>query len=328
MTIKFNNVYVKDTSLVAGLVEGRSDYAKYFDKMYNTYYLNKSLEMSEVIMQQDSIDILLKKCNLIRDNIDIVIGGDLQNQITASCYAMRKYYRSFLGVYSACATSMEEIIIGSTFIDKGLDNILCVTSSHNLAQEKQFRNPIEYGSSKPNTLSFTATGAASILLSSEKSNVKVTSGTIGKVIDMGIRDASNMGAVMAPAAAYTIYNHIKSMGERVSDYDLILTGDLGVYGKEILKDYMKEEFNITLGDNYNDCGSMLYDLNKEKDIIAGGSGSVCSALINYGYVFNLLKSKKVKKVLLVTTGALFSPTYVYQKNSLLGIAHAVCLEVC
>ena len=139
-------------------------------------------------------------------------------------------------------------------------------------------------------------------------------------------DPNNMGAVMAPAAADTIYKHLINLNLTPDYYDLILTGDLGIYGKEILKDYMSQNYNIKL-ENYNDCGAMLYDLNNQKEITAGGSGPVCSALVNYGYIYNMLKKKNLKKVLLVTTGALFSPIFLYQKQDILGIAHAVSMEV-
>ena len=329
MTLNFNNVYVNNTATVAGHLEKEGPLGKFFDKSYVDYYMDKkSLEKSEVVLQKDSIDLILKKCGLKKEDVDVLIAGDLQNQITASSYAVCEYNIPFLGVFSACATSMESVILASSLIDSNkVNNAICVTSSHNLAAEKQFRNPTDYGAPKPKTATFTSTGAASIFLSNNKSDIKVTSGTIGKVIDMNQTDPNHMGAVMAPAAADTIYRHLKNLNETPDDYDLILTGDLGLFGAKILKEYIKKEYNIKLKGNYNDCGIMLYDMKKQKEITAGGSGPVCSALVNYGYIYQLLKIKKLKKVLLVTTGALFSPTYAYQKNNLLAIAHAISLEV-
>lgn len=329
MTIKFKNVYVKDTALVAGRLEAMGEMSKYFDKRYSDYYMDKdSIELSEVKLQNDAIDILLKKTNVNINDINLIIGGDLINQITSTSYAVSKYSIPFLGVYSACATSMESIIIASNMIDSlSCKSAICVTSSHNLNSEKQFRNPIEYGAPKPKTFTFTSTGGASILLTNEKNKIKVTSGTIGKVVNYKQKDVNNMGAVMAPAAADTIYNHLKNMNESIDDYDLILTGDLGLFGKEILKDFMIKQYNIDISNKYNDCGVMLYDIKKQKEITAGGSGPVCSCLVNYGYIFEMMKVKKYKKVLFVTTGALFSPTFAYQKQDILGIAHAVCMEV-
>ena len=323
----FNNVYVKNTSLVGGPIESSSKYGDYFDKKYDSYYIDKSLEKSEVLMQKDAIDILLDKENLEKDYIDIFIGGDLSNQICTSSYALNYYKRPFLGVFSACASSNESIIIGGSFIDNNLCNrVVCTTSSHNLNTEKQFRNPIEYGAFKKKTSTFTSTGAASILLTNERTDVKVTSFTIGKVISLKQNDPNNMGAAMVPAAANTIYRHLIEHNERVEDYDLILTGDLGVYGSKILREYIKKEYGIVLGEKYNDCGAMLYDIKKHKEVHAGGSGPVCSTLINYGYIYNLIKHKRLKKVLFVTTGALFSPTFLYQKEDILGIAHAISWE--
>lgn len=329
MTFTFNNVYIKNTSTVAGVLEKNGMFGKYFDKTYNNYYINsKSLEKSEVNLQKESIDILIEKEKISKEEIDILISGDLQNQITASSYAAKDYEIPFLGIFSACATIVEGMILASIILDnKKAKNIICTTSSNNLAEEKQFRNPVEYGVPSPKTKTFTSTGGASILLTNEKTNIKITSGTIGKIMDLNQKDVNHMGAVMAPAAADTIYNHLKNNKETINDYDLILTGDLGIYGKKILKEYMNQEYNIKLGDNYNDCGAMLYDMKNQKEITAGGSGPVCSALVTFSYIYNKLKNKEIKRVLLVATGALFSPTFLYQKESILSIAHAIVMEV-
>ena len=210
---------------------------------------------------------------------------------------------------------------------KKVNNVIVSTSSHNMSSEKQFRNPTEYGAPKPKSATFTATGGAAIMLTNEKTDVKIESSTIGKIVDYNQTDPLNMGSVMAPAAAETIYRHLTDMNRKPSDYDLILTGDLGILGKEILIDFMKEEYNIDISRNYNDCGVMLYDLKKQKECLAGGSGPVCSALVNYSLIYKMLKEKKLKRVLLVATGALFSPTFVYQHENILAIANAVSLEV-
>lgn len=327
MTEKFNNVYVKNTALVAGPLEKKGGLGKYFDKSYKKYNLDKSLELSEVKMNKDVINILLTKEKLTNNDIDIFIGGDLLNQICATNYAIKNYNKPFLGVFSACATSNESIIIAGSLLENNyLKNVICTTSSHNLTSEKQFRNPTEYGYTKPKTATFTSTGASAILLTNQKTDIKVTNFTIGKIIDMNQTDPNNMGAVMAPAAADTINEHLSNLNQTPNYYDLILTGDLGMFGKEILKEYIKKEYNINL-ENYNDCGAMLYNLKKQKEITAGGSGPVCSTLVNYGYIYQMLKEKKLTKVLLVTTGALFSPTFIYQKQNILGIAYAISLEV-
>ena len=215
MTFKYNNVYVNETTTIGGPLESNGPLGSYFDKNYHDYYFNCDfLEQAEVKLFNESVDLLLKKTNNIKDGIDLLIAGDLSNQIATSCYGTEKYKIPFLGVYSACATTMEEIIIGSTFIDsKKINNCICTTTSHNLTSEKQFRNPIEYGAPKPKTATFTATGGASVLLSSKKSNIKVEAGTIGKIINLNYKDVNNMGAAMAPAAADTIFWHLKNLGK-------------------------------------------------------------------------------------------------------------------
>lgn len=328
MTYKYNNVYVGGYSTVAGPYEQKGPLAKGFDKSYrNLYCGEKTWEQAEVRLLTDSIDILLKKIKKDKKDIDLLTSGDLLNQITSSSYAAIKFDIPFLGVYSACASSVEGMIVGASMIDGGkINNVIASTSSHNMSSEKQFRNPTEYGAPKPSTATFTATGGASIYLSNKKSNIKVESSTIGKVVDMGQNDPFNMGAVMAAAAGDTIYNHLKDLKREAGYYDLIITGDLGVYGKQILIDYMHTEYGIDIKDNYDDAGIMLYDLKEQKEVLAGGSGPVCSALVNYGKVLPQMEKGNLDKVLFVATGALFSPTFVYQKENILSIAHAVSLE--
>ena len=195
-----------------------------------------------------------------------------------------------------------------------------------MSSEKQFRNPTEYGSPKPMTATFTATGGASVLLSNKPSKIRVVNGLIGTIVDYNQKDAFNMGAAMAGAAADTLYKYLSETNTKASDYDLILTGDLGKYGKEILKELMLSEYNIDLSKNYNDCGTMLYDLENQKEVMAGGSGPVCSALVNYSTIIKGLMENKYKKVLLIATGALFSPTMLFQKMNILSIANLICLE--
>ncbi len=329
MTYQFKNVYINNYSTVAGPYEKMGPLGKNFDKTYSDLYCGEpSFEKAEIHLLEDSLHLLLKKGKLDKEDIDLVISGDLMNQITSSCYASLFLNAPFLGIYSACATSLEGMIIASTFIDSGrVKNCITACSSHNLSSEKQFRNPSEYGAPKPKTATFTATGGASCHLSSKKAKIKVESGTIGRMIDFDQNDPFNMGAVMAPGAADTIYKHFTDLGRGPEDYDLILTGDLGQYGKEILKEYMFKTYKIDLSKNYNDCGCMLYDLERQKEVNAGGSGPVCSALVNYSTILKGLEEGKYRRVLLVATGALFSPTSVFQKEHILAIAHAVSLEV-
>ena len=326
MTTKYNNVYLNEVALVTGPYEKNGPLQSYYDKSYNDFYFGTNTwEDAEIKLISESIDLLLYKIGKTRFDIDLLISGDLLNQIVASNYASSKLGIPYLGIYSACASSMEGLIIASLLIDsKKIDNAICSVSSHNNAAEKQFRYPVEYGGPKPKTTTFTSTGGVSAYVSSDKTDIKIESSTIGSVVDMGVTDAYHMGAVMAPAAAQTIYKHFIDTGRNADYYDLILTGDLGIYGKNILKDFMKTEYNIELN-NYNDAATMLYDYD-EQDVYAGASGPACLPLVAYGYILSQMKKKKLKKVLLVATGALMSTTMVNEKHSIPSIAHLISLE--
>lgn len=327
MTIYFKNVYFNASATVVGPYEKNGPLKEYFDSSYKDLHLGeKTWEIAERKFLEKSVDILLNKLNLTRFDIDLFISGDLLNQIVSSSYTASFLGIPYLGIYSACATSAESLIVASSFVDKKqVKNCICATSSHNASAEKQFRYPTEYGSPKPKISTFTATGGACCFLSNKKDKIKIESGTIGRVVDLGIKDAFNMGAAMAPAAANTIFTHLDETKRDISYYDLIVTGDLGIYGKKILTEYMSSEYNIRLK-NYEDCGLLLYDIDKQP-VYAGGSGPVCSALVLYSYLISLMKKKRYKKILFVATGALFSKDMVSQKETIPGIAHAVSLEV-
>ncbi len=328
MTIKFNDVYINDASTVTGPYEKNGPLSKHFDKSYNDlYFKQKTWEQAEIKLLSDSVDILLHKVNKKKDDIDLFISGDLLNQIIASNFSASYLGIPYLGIYGACATSCEGIIIGSSLLsNRQINNCICAVSSHNMSAEKQFRNPTEYGAPKPKTATFTCTGAGSAYLSKSVSDIKVESGTIGTVVDLDVKDPFNMGAVMAPAAAHTIFKHLDDLKREPNYYDLILTGDLGTYGKKILIEYMKTEYGFDISKNYDDCGTMLYDLD-EQPVYAGASGPSSSALVTYSYIFNKMKGKELNRVLLVATGALMSQTMVNQNSSIPAIAHAVSLEV-
>jgi len=321
-SLKFNNVYLNDYFTVTGPLESDSKLRKVEIKMKDYYFGEKSFEQAEAKMQKVVIDGLLQKNGLKYNDINILIGGDLLDQISATGYASKDIPISLLGIYSACATFPESLIVGSMFLnDKSIKKVLSVTSSHNLSAERQFRYPIEYGSPKPHTATFTTTAGISALLTKEESKIKIESATIGKVIEMGITDANNMGAVMAPAAASTLYEHLKDLKREVDYYDLILTGDLGCIGGNIFKEYCKISYNMKLK-KHMDAGCELYL--KSQETYAGGSGPACLPIV----LFNkILPSKKYKKILIIGTGALHSKTFVNQKNPIPAIAHAVSLEV-
>ena len=329
MTTKFNNVYIEDTATVASVYEKDGPISSCFDKVYgdDLYGGCNTFERAEEKMLFDSIKMLLDKTKLKDDDIDYIISGDLQNQIAASDYAMRNFDIPFLGIFSACASFGEGLLIGSNFIEgKRANKIIVSTSSHNMVAEKQFRNPTEYGAPKKKTTTFTSTGAASLLLTNKKSKIKVSAATAGRVCDKNITDVNNMGAVMAISAADTIERHLKDLKIKSDYYDLILTGDLGCYGKEILIEYLNTR-GVNLSKNYDDCGLILYDIHKQ-NVFAGASGPATSALVICSYILKEMKKGKYKRVLVVPTGAIFSPTRIFQKDSIPSIAHAISLEVC
>ena len=237
MTSTYKNVYIENTATVAGVYEASGPLNKYFDKLYTNdlYFGEKSWEKAEIKLLKDSINILLKKTRKKDGDIDLIISGDLINQISTSNYGIRDFKIPFLGIYNACASSSEGLIIGANFIEGNrINNCIVCSTSHNTNAEKQYRNPTEYGSPKPDYATFTTTGSASIMLTKNKTKIRLTASTIGMIIDKGIKDVNNMGAVMAPAAADTIYRHLTDLGRSPNYYDMILTGDLGKYGKKIL----------------------------------------------------------------------------------------------
>lgn len=327
MTNRYDNVYLNMVSTVTGPYEANGPFSKLYDKSYGDFYFGeKTFEQAESKLIDESIDILLDKLDKTRFQIDLHISGDLMNQLTSSNYAASRLGIPFLGVYNACATSVEGLIIGANMVEhRCVNNVICSVSSHNNSAEKQFRYPVEYGGPKKSYTTFTTTGGCSAYLSRDKKGVRVDSSTIGTVVDMGIKDVYNMGAVMAAACGDTIYKHLMNTKREAGYYDLILSGDLGIYGKKILLEYMRTEYNIDLK-NYDDAASMIFDIDKQP-VYAGGSGPACLPLVAYSYVMDKMKKGEIRRVLLVATGALMSPTMVNQKLSIPSIAHAISLEV-
>ena len=320
-SLKFNNIYINDYYTIAGPMEKEGQIKNYDETIDNYYYNEKTFEDAEIKMQRKVIDNLLYKNDFIESDIDVAVGGDLFNQIGITSKTFEKYNIPFLGTYSACATFVESIIIVSNLLTRNLKKAIAITSSHNLTAERQFRYPVEYGAMKYKTSNFTATGAAGAILSNIESNIKIESATIGKVINIGIKDVNNIGAVMAPAAASTIVSHLNELKRDIDYYDLILTGDLGEVGSNILKEYLEQNYNIKLK-NHMDAGMNIYS--KAQDVNSGSSGPVSLPLVLFT---KIIKNKKYKKILLVATGSLHTPTLVNQKNSIGAIAHAISLEV-
>jgi len=256
---------------------------------------------------------------------DIVFAGDLLNQIVSSSFAMREIGLPYIGIYGACSTMALSLINAATYVDAGLvKTTLAVAGSHFATAERQYRTPLEFGNQRPPTAQWTVTGAGATVLSrGSKSPIAVTCATIGRVVDFGIKDVNNMGAVMAPAAADTLERHFQNTKTKPTDYDAIFSGDLGQIGEEALRDLMKER-GFNLGENYYDCGKMIYAGEQKVDM--GGSGCGCSAVTLNGFILDKFKRGDYHKVLFMATGALLSPTTCYQGESIPGIANAVVIE--
>ena len=316
VNINYKDVYIKDFYSIAGTLENNGNLKNVNRYLKDYYDGEKTIEDCEIKLQKE----VLK--NLTNNNTNLIVGGDLSNQITTTNSSVSNNNISFLGLYSACASFVESLIVLSNMIDsKKIKEGIVLTSSHNLCSEKQFRFPIEYGAQKPNYATFTTTGSTGVVLTKTKTSIKINSSLIGSVVDMGIKDANNMGAVMAPAASNTLYNYLKSTNTTTNDYDLILTGDLGTYGADLFKIILKKDYGINIK-NHIDAGSIIYK--KEQDTYSGGSGPVCLPLI---LLNNILQNKKYKKIIVIATGSLHSPMLVNQKHSIPSIAHLVSLEV-
>ena len=317
-SIKYNNVYLGESYSVVGQEEIKGN-IKTFDLVIPDYYFGeKTFEEAEMKMQKTVIDYLL----LQNSKIEVIVGGDLSNQIAITSHTLSNYSIPYLGCYSACATFNECLIILSNLLEcKRIKEGIALTSSHNLVAERQFRYPVEYGAPRPKRCTFTATGSVGVILTNKKGDIKLDSCTIGKVVDYGVKDAQNMGAVMAPAAVDTLITHLNDLNRDIDYYDIILTGDLGKVGAKLFKELLHLEYNLKIN-NYMDAGANLYK--DEQDLYSGSSGPVTIPLILFNKV---LKSKKYKHILVIATGSLHSPTLTNQSETIPGIAHAISLEV-
>lgn len=322
----FEKIFLLSSAVVSGPKEYHGPLHEFIDYGYEDIYCGKSSwEQAEIELQKQAINIALHKSGLSKAEISCIIGGDLNNQLAITNYNLRDFPFPYFGVYSACATCTQALIIASIMIDaKFGQNIMTIASSHNATSERQFRSPTEYAGQKPNSTTSTTTGAGSAIVSKNATSIKITRFTIGKVYDAKVNDYQDMGRAMAPAAAMTLKQHLEDFEIHPLEYDLILTGDLSKYGSKVFIEIL-EEFDINLQKNYQDAGLLLYDL-KTQEVFAGGSGCGCISLVGLGYVIDALKKGIYKKVLLIATGALLNPIMIAQGESIPCIAHAICLE--
>lgn len=284
-----------------------------------------SWEKCESYMMKEAVKQAAAKIKLDVESIDVILAGDLLNQLMGTHFAMRSLSRPFLGLYGACSTMAESMLLGAVMIDGGFaSHVGCAASSHHDAAERQYRFPTELGSQRPPSAQWTVTGAGSVILSDKGAGPCITRATIGRVIDYGIKDPNTLGAAMAPAAAETILCHLADFQLQPTDYDMIFTGDLGMIGRQLLIELCKNK-GVDLSENYQDCGCLIYT--EQQDAHAGASGCASSALVFCGNLYRHLLLKTYKKILLVGTGSLHSPTSYQQKESIPCIAHAVAVEV-
>ena len=311
---------------IAGRKEGEGPLSEWFDAILEDDLLGqKSWELAESEMVRRTVRDTLDAANLSAGSVDALLGGDLNNQIIATSFAARKLGIPFLGLYGACSTFVEALALGSALISAGhLDSALCCASSHFCTAERQFHFPLELGTQRPPQASWTATACGCALLRSGGKGIRVTAGTLGRVIDLNISDANHMGAAMAPAVFDTLAAHLSDTRGDAADYDLIVTGDLGWIGRDLLLELCRRSGLDMPADKLVDCGASLYS--REQDAHAGGSGCGCVASVSCAWIMKRIKRGELHRVLLSGSGAMLSPTSSQQGQSIPGIAYAVCLE--
>jgi len=319
---------IRASAAVGGAWEGRGPAGKDFDLVYQDLILGQdSFEKAERMMLLDACHLALEKAGVAGPppKVDYFLAGDLLNQIVTTSFSALSLSIPFLGLYGACATFCEALSVGSTLIDGGFaDTVLCGAASHNATAERQYRYPTEYGGQRKPYAQTTVTAAGTIVLQSGGEGPRITHVTTGKVVDLGIKDPYNQGAAMAPAAVDTIAVHLSDTGRSADYYDLILTGDLAAFGREMAIKLALER-QIVLGKQYRDCGAMIFS--DDQNVGAGGSGAGCVAAMTAGYWLSEMARGKYRRMLVVATGALLSPTTFQQGENIPAVAHAVAIEV-
>ena len=321
-----NRPVIGAAASVAGKKEGEGPLRSRFDRAFRDNLLGqKSWEQAESRLQSIAMDMALKKAALAAKELALVFSGDLLNQCVGSSFALCGKGIPSLGLYGACSTMAEALLLSAACVDAGFaENAMALSSSHFAAAERQYRFPLGYGGQRTPTSQWTVTGAGAALLQATGGGPSVTCATIGSVTERGIKDANNMGAAMAPAAFQTILAHFDDLGRGPEDYDRIVTGDLGYLGRSILAELLERE-GIHLGEKLEDCGELIFD-RKAQDVHCGGSGCGCSAVVLCGHFMNELQSGRIKRLLLCGTGALLSPVSTQQGAVIPAICHAVCIE--
>lgn len=324
-TMCFRKPSVITYAAVVGKAENEGPYGGEFDEVVEDNKAGSDTwEQAESLFQQRAVGHVLRKSGLEPDRIDLMIAGDLLNQCVGSSYGLKDYFIPYLGIYGACSTFAEGLLLSAALVNAGyIDTAIASTSSHFSTAERQFRFPLNYGGVRTPTAQWTATAAGAALVGFSGKPPFIRAATVGKIEDMGITDLNNMGAAMAGAAYDTLTRHMKHRGTHPQDYDVIITGDLGQVGSDLLYDLFQRD-GVSLREHHKDCGLMIYD-RAAQDVHAGGSGCGCSASMMCGHFFKRIQAGELKRVLYCATGALMSPTVVQQGGSIPGIAH--CVEI-
>ena len=326
-TVLFKNpVGIAAGASIVGPKEGEGPLSMHFDHVENDpMFGTESWEKAESEFAKVAVNLVAKKADTAMGDFEYIIAGDLLNQSTGSVFGLRETGVPYLGIFGACSAMGEGMSLGGMLIDGGFaSKVICLASSHFCSAEKQFRFPLEFGSQRPPTSSWTVTGAAAVVLINKAGGPSLMGATTGKIVDMGVTDANNMGAAMAGAAAETIVAHLIDTGRSPDYYDLIITGDLGYVGSELLLALVKKK-GFDIAHKHRDCGIEIFDKNTQ-DTHAGGSGCACSGAVFASYFYEKMKRGELGKILFVPTGALMSPVSVQQGETIPGIAHAVVIE--
>lgn len=326
-SIEFKNTpYIIESASIVGKKEGEGPLAHCFDRVCNDETFGAdNWEAAESKLQEDTCNLLFEKSKMNTDDIRYLFSGDLLEQDIATSFGLKNIKIPMFGLFGACSTIGEALSLASMIVGGGYaDNVIAMASSHFASAEKQFRFPLDYAGQRPLAATWTVTGCGAYIVGNKPDKVKITGITTGKIIDYGVRDTFNMGAAMAPAAADTILNNLMDFNRKASDYDAIITGDLGYVGKHILIDILRE-WDIDVADNHIDCGIEIFSPN-EQDTHSGGSGCGCAASVFSAYILPKIRSGELKRVLFVPTGALMSKTSFNEGQSIPGIAHGVVIE--
>lgn len=312
---------------VAGKKESEGPLGSGFDKLiFDSYDGFDTYEQAESQFQTEAVSLALEKSGVSAQDVDYIFAGDLLNQCVGSSFGLKSFNIPYLGQYGACSTMAQGLIMAAVFVEGGAANTaMCVTSSHFCSAERQYRFPLEYGGVRTPTAQWTVTGAGSCVLKNDKKGPCVARATVGRIVDLGVKDANNMGAAMAPAAAQTIKDYFTDTNTSPKDYDLILTGDLGEVGSASLYDLLLME-NVDIRNNHKDCGLMIFD-RKKQDVHAGGSGCGCAGSVFCSKILNSINDGRLKNILFMATGALMSPTTSGQGSSIPSIAHLVNIKL-